>query len=569
MKVDRADLRPGRHAVRRRERRRARRAAPERARARGGRRRQRRAHGDRSQLDRRQAPALEVDRQDRSLARRAALAVQPRGGGDGRVPERQGNAIAGGARGRQLPVLGGSAAPLRPRLRHAREERERPLSVGRRERPAQRSRRPGRRHQGAASAGRARRGACLVPAPGLHAGDRRSLDRDGLGRDGRRRAPVGRRERAGPGARPLRRLLRDVGRLEDERAGRRLRPRRSDQLRRLPGASLAGVLRLEPEPDVRPADERDARALLLARLRHEERTVAGGAGKPDRGRRDRRRPARRLERVAALRRPDVHVAEPAPDRPRSRFHRGERGLLAAAGARGDPAAQPGGGAGGHPELRRRGVGPRTQLRASPFAPRPSHRPGCATAAGSVERRVQARRGGRPARDLGRRSRAAGMVAADLELARRPRCDRRPRQGRPALPRRRRRTQRRRGRRLGSEARLPAAATDLDDPLSRVPGPVERPQAAGLQRGRPAARPGPRRAPRRQGRRALAGTLGRRRRVVTARRHAAVARRRRRGERLRVCGRQGAGRAHRSLVRDTRCGRRQRLRSPPGSTSRRT
>ena len=83
-------------------------------------------------------------------------------------PSGKATAIAGGARGRQLPVLGGSAAPLRPRLRDARGKREGPLSVGRRERPAQRPRRPGRRHQGAASAGRARRGACLVPAPGLH-----------------------------------------------------------------------------------------------------------------------------------------------------------------------------------------------------------------------------------------------------------------------------------------------------------------------------------------------------------------------------------------------------------------
>ncbi len=82
----------------------------------------------------------EADRHGRSLARRAALAVQPRGGGDGRVRKREGDAVAGGARGRQLPVLGGSAAPLRPRLRHARGERERPLSVGRRERSAQRPR---------------------------------------------------------------------------------------------------------------------------------------------------------------------------------------------------------------------------------------------------------------------------------------------------------------------------------------------------------------------------------------------------------------------------------------------
>ena len=48
--------------------------------------------------------------------------------------------------------------------------------------------------------------------------------------------------------------------------GARLRPQRSDQLRGLPGAALAGVLRLEPEPNVRSADEGAARALLLAGL---------------------------------------------------------------------------------------------------------------------------------------------------------------------------------------------------------------------------------------------------------------------------------------------------------------
>ena len=363
--------------------------------------------------------------------------------------------------------------------------------------------------------------------------------------------------------------VRDVGRLEGERRGQRVRPRRGDQLCRLPGAPLGRLLRLEPEPHVRAPDERAARALLLAGLHRHERTIAGGARKPDRRGRDRRRPARRLERVAALRRPDLHVAEPAPDRPRGRFHRGERGLLAAAGARGDPAAQPDGGAGGRAELRRRGVGPRSQLRAPTFAPRPSHRPGRVAAPGSVERCVQAGCGGRPARDLGERSRAAGVVAADLELARRPPGDGRSRQGRPALPRPRRRAQRRRGRVLGSEARLPGAAADLDDPLPRVPGPVERPQAGALQRRRAAARPRPRRAPRRQGRGALAGPLGRRRCLVTAGRHAAVARRRRRGKRVRVRGRRGPERADRTLVRERRSGRRPRRRSPTGSTSRRT
>ena len=65
-------------------------AARERARARGGRRRQRRPRRDRGQLDRRQAPPAEADRPGRPLARREALAVQPRGGGDGRPRRGQG-----------------------------------------------------------------------------------------------------------------------------------------------------------------------------------------------------------------------------------------------------------------------------------------------------------------------------------------------------------------------------------------------------------------------------------------------------------------------------------------------
>ena len=70
----------------------------ERPRARGCRRRQRRPHGDRGQLDRRQAPAAEDDRPDRPLARREALALQPRGGRDGHARRRP-DALAGGSRG--------------------------------------------------------------------------------------------------------------------------------------------------------------------------------------------------------------------------------------------------------------------------------------------------------------------------------------------------------------------------------------------------------------------------------------------------------------------------------------
>ena len=390
----------------------------------------------------------------------------------------------------------------------------------------------------------------VVPPAGLPAGDRRRLDRDDLGRDRGRRAPLRRGQRAGAGTRPLRRLPRDVeglGRCSEER----VRPQRRDQLRRLPRAPLASVLRLEPEPNVRPADAKAACALLLARVHHHAWRVAGGAGQPDRRRRDRRRPARRLERIAALRRPDLHVSQPAPDLPLERLHRGGFDLLDSAGARNDPAAQPYAGAHQDPELRRCGVGARPELRAPAFASRPADRPGCATARRPFRPRLQAGGARRPAGDLGGRNVAARTLAADLEHPRRARSDGEPRQGRPSLSRRRRGAQRRCRRRLGRETGLPGATADLHDPLCGVSGPVERQeerqQGSALQPGRAAARPRPRRVSQRQGRGALTGSLGRRRGLVAARRHAAVARGRRRGNRVRLCGRQGLVRAHRSLV----------------------
>ena len=414
----------GRHAVRRRGGRRARRAAPERARARGGRRRQRRAHGDRSQLDRRQAPALEADRQDRPLARRAAVAVQPRGGRDGRVPDgkaTQSQEVRAGSsylssEDQQLHFGLGLATRARASvsvrypwggesvLRNVRADRVVAIKV------------PRQRAVHVAAPASYRLPAC-TPATGGRSiatvWDETAVD---ALRSGGASEPVQARD------------LFDVSSAMWD-AWKTSAPDGTSARDAAISYAAYRVLLWQASFDSNLSRTfarltRELRALCYSPdFTTHERTVAGGAGKPDRGSSDRRRPARRLERVAALRRPDVHVAEPAPDRPRSRLHRGGRDLLAAAGARGDPAAQPGGGAGGCPELRRRGVGPRTQLRASPFAPGPSHRPGCATAAGSVERRVQARRGGRPARDLGRRSRAAGMVAADLELARRPRRDR--------------------------------------------------------------------------------------------------------------------------------------------------
>ena len=442
--------------------------------------------------------------------------------------------------------------------------------MGRRERPAQRPRRPGRHRRGAASAGRARRGACLVPrsrparrrpaaARSRRSGTRRRSTRSG-------RAPrASRSRRATSSTSPS--AMWDAWKASARASASARDAAISYAAYRV--LALGRLLRLEPEPHVRAPDERAARALLLARLHRHERTIAGGARKPDRRGRDRRRPARRLERVAALRRPDLHVAEPAADRPRGRFHRartrpsGSRWRSAAIQPH-SLAAVPAdvqsfvGAEWGHvrgfalPPSRRGlpidpGASP-LRIRRAPCTSAPRW-PSCA----------------RPRE----RSRAAGVVAADLELARRPPGDGGSRQGRPALPRPRRRAQRRRGRGLGSEARLPGAAADLDDPLSRVPGPVERPQAGALQRRRAAARPRPRRAPQRQGRGALAGPLGRRRRLVTAGRHAAVARRRRGGKRVRVRGGRGPERADRALVREPDPRGDARRRSPTGSTSRRT
>ena len=64
--------------------------------ARGGRRRQRRTHGDRGQLDRRQARPALADRPGRSLARGEALPLHP-GGGRDRHPCERPDGLAGGS----------------------------------------------------------------------------------------------------------------------------------------------------------------------------------------------------------------------------------------------------------------------------------------------------------------------------------------------------------------------------------------------------------------------------------------------------------------------------------------
>ena len=184
---------------------------------------------------------------------------------------------------------------------------------GARERPARRSRRPDRRGRGFRRSGlRSRR--CARGRTASRPARRRPAAarsrRSGTRRRSTRSAPA--RASEPVQARDLFDVSSAMWNAWAAAPRTRLRPRRRDQLRRLPRAALAGVLRLEPEPDVRPADERAARALLLAGLHHQPRRLAGGAGKPDRRSRDRRRPARRLERVAALRRPDLHVARTSP-----------------------------------------------------------------------------------------------------------------------------------------------------------------------------------------------------------------------------------------------------------------
>ena len=229
-------------------------------------------------------------------------------------------AVAGGPRGQQLPVLRGRARPLRARRGDAgragawsairgaaRASCATFAPTGSSRSPCRRTRPP--------QASRPS-GSYPPPRPARRRPATARSRRSGTRRRSTRSAPApraSRSRRATSSTSPPR-----CGTPGSRAPEERVRPQRRDQLRRLPGAPLGRVLRLEPEPDVRPADARAARALLLAGLHHHERRVAGGAREPDRRSRDRRRPARRLERVAALRRPDLHVAEPAADRPRSR-----------------------------------------------------------------------------------------------------------------------------------------------------------------------------------------------------------------------------------------------------------
>ncbi len=92
----------------------------------------------------------------------------------------------------------------------------------------------------------------------------------------------------------------------------------------------------------------------------------------------------------------------------------------------------------------------------------------------------------------------GRRAARVESRRRlapahGRRDGTARAGRPPLPGAQRRALRRRDRGLGREAHVPVAPPDLDDPLPRLRGAVERSEGSLVRRGRAAARSGPDRA----------------------------------------------------------------------------
>ena len=291
-------------AVRRRAGRRA--GCAERARARRRRRRQRRPRW-RSRSTRSAASSCCCGPPaGRPLARREALALRAGRGRDGELAD--GRALA--------EVRAGSSylSSEDPRVHFGLGERDasrasdRALSVGRRERAAQRSRRPDRRGQGASPSrlpstparGRTPRG--LTPP-------RRPLDRDGLGQE--TRSPC---SASGGASEPVQaRDLYDVSAAmwQAWKAMRR-RDARPPATRRsaTPRTGCCSGVRRSTRTcdDVRSADEAKLRALCYSPdFTADARRVAGGAGQPDRRRRDRRRPARRLERVAALRRPDLHA----------------------------------------------------------------------------------------------------------------------------------------------------------------------------------------------------------------------------------------------------------------------
>ena len=229
--------------------------------------------------------------------------------------------------------------------------------MGRRERPPRRSRRPDRRVglpprrvAPATAPASYRLPACTTATGG------RSIATV-VGADGGRRAPIGRGERAGSGARSLRRLRRDV-----EGVGRRT----EEPSARNAAISYAAYRVLLWDASF---NSNLGRTFALLTRQAARRSATRRTSAP----RSERSPAALGNRIAAaaiaagrhdgsneslhFADPTLRLGEPAPDRPCRRLHRGGRDVLAAAGARDDPAAQqPGRGAGRRPELCRRASG---------------------------------------------------------------------------------------------------------------------------------------------------------------------------------------------------------------------
>ena len=223
-----ARARARRHAqhrvrVRRRELRPRRRPQAERARRRRRGRRERRAHGRRDQHDRRQARAPPPTGPsghwlDVQLSRFAPGAVVTVTLPDGRRLARTVQAGSSYLSSEDQRVHFGLGAATSVRVAH------RALPVGRRERPQQRRREPGRADRVPAARQRRRHDGCDAGARGLHAGAAAGpVGGADLERRGGRRAPAGRRVGARPGPRPLRPLGGDLAGLARDRADRQSR----------------------------------------------------------------------------------------------------------------------------------------------------------------------------------------------------------------------------------------------------------------------------------------------------------------------------------------------------------
>ena len=372
----------------------ARAACAERARPRRGRRRQRRPHGHRDQHDRRQARAPAPDTGpsghwlDVKLARFSPGAVVTAVLPDGR------------RLGREVQAGSSYLSSEDPRVHFglgdgdARQPADRALPVGRRDARCHDVRAdrivevsaPRAAHASAAAAPRCARG-CTRGEPARPARSRRSGTRRRV-----RRAARGRRDGAGAGARPLRPVeaMRHCRRVLDRRE--REPARRGDQLRVVPAARLARVVRREPEPDVRAPDATAALALLLAGLHEHDGRLAGGARQPHRRRCDRspaattarsRRSTTSTRATSPMNAPLV-VSAARLDRPRP-------DVLAAARARADRRARARRDSREDPELRRRAVGSRARLRVAAVGEGLPIDPGAA----ALRRPVGARRTSRP------------------------------------------------------------------------------------------------------------------------------------------------------------------------------